>query len=61
MQHATGRPGIRPRSCTGCRHLTSVRTCKAPVAAGLLTPDEGFGIAWPPAGYGVDCKAFTPK
>lgn len=44
--------------CADCRHLSRVKTCTTPVAAGLLTAAEGFGIAWPPAGYGATCQAW---
>jgi len=35
------------RACTGCQHYSRRRTCLEPVAAGLLTVAEGFGIVWP--------------
>ncbi len=49
--------GVAQR-CADCRHLSRVKTCTNPVAAGLLTAAEGFGIAWPPAGYGATCQAW---
>lgn len=45
-------------SCADCRHLSKVKTCTNPVAAGLLTEAQGFGIVWPPAGYGAACQAW---
>lgn len=47
------------RTCTGCEHFGRHRTCPAPVAAGLLTEAQGFGIAWPPEGHGAGCAAFS--
>jgi len=52
------RPRIRQRSCTDCRHLSRVKTCTAPVAAGLLPT---FGIVWPPAAHAASCAAFSGK
>ena len=49
------------RQCVDCEHLTRRRTCLEPVAAGLLTQAEGFGIAWPPEGHGAVCAAFSGK
>ena len=49
------------QSCTGCRHFGRRRTCLDPVAAGLLTQAQGFGIAWPPEGHGAGCDAFNDK
>jgi len=48
-------------TCGGCLHLLLHGTCGAPVAAGLLTEAEGFGIVWPPEGYGAGCPAFVGK
>ena len=45
----------------GCLHLLRRGTCGEPVAAGLLTTEEGFGIVWPPAGFGADCPAWMPR
>jgi hypothetical protein len=42
-----------------CRHLSKPRTCMEPVAAGLLTRADGFGIVWPILVYGTTCPAFT--
>ena len=46
------------RTCADCRHRLPHGTCGEPVAAGLA---QNFAIAWPPAGYGASCAAFTPK
>ena len=49
------------RRCIDCQHLTRANTCGEPVAAGLLTGEEGFGIVWPPKGHGAACPAFTGR
>lgn len=49
------------RSCGDCEHLLQRGTCAEPVAAGLLTAQEGSGIVWPPDGHDVTCGAFTGK
>lgn len=54
-------PRIRPRSCASCEHMSRVKSCRAPVAADLLTKAEGFGIVWPPEGHGAVCTAFRGK
>ncbi len=59
--HADDHHAVVGQKCVDCRHLTRVNTCCEPVAAGLLTEDEGFGIAWPAEGHGVACPAFTGK
>jgi len=46
-------------TCGDCLHLLRRGTCGEPAAAGLLTGEEGFGIAWPPEGHGAACPAFT--
>jgi hypothetical protein len=48
-------------TCAGCLHLLRRGTCGEPVAAGLLTAEEGFGIVWPPEGHGAACPAFIGK
>ena len=48
-------------SCAGCRHFGRRRTCLEPVAAGLLTEAQGFGIVWPPEGQGAGCVAFSGR
>ena len=48
-------------TCGNCLHLLRRGTCGVPVAAGLLTAEEGFGIVWPTEGHGADCAAFDPK
>ena len=53
------RAGIN--ACAGCLHLLRRGTCGEPVAAGLLTAEEGFGIVWPPEGHGAACPAFIGK
>jgi hypothetical protein len=47
--------------CTECRHHGQRKTCLAPLAAGLLTVEGGFGIVWPPEGHGAACPAYTGK
>jgi len=44
--------------CTDCQHLLRRGTCAEPVAAGLLSAEQGSGIAWPAKGYGATCAAF---
>ena len=46
------------QTCAGCRHIGRRRTCLEPVAAGLLTQAQGFGIVWPSEGHGATCVAF---
>lgn len=46
-------------TCTDCQHLLRRGTCAEPVAAGLLTAAEGFGIVWPAQDYGAACAAFA--
>lgn len=48
-------------SCAGCRHFGRRSTCLEPVAAGLLSEAQGFGIVWPPKGYAAGCHAFSGK
>ena len=48
-------------TCADCQHLGPRDTCFEPVAAGLRTGQEGFGIVWPPEGYGATCPAFSGK
>lgn len=52
---------VAARQCVDCEHFGRRGTCGEPVAAGLLTTEEGFGIVWPPEGYGVGCPAFIGK
>ena len=47
------------RSCTNCRHRLKPGTCAEPIAAGLLTEEQGYGIVWPAQGYGAACAAFA--
>ena len=53
--------GASVNTCTDCRHLLRHGTCGEPVAAGLLTAEEGFGIVWPPERHGAKCPAFNGK
>ena len=55
------RTGASISTCTDCLHLLRRGTCDVPVAAGLLTAEEGFGILWPPEGHGAACPAFIGK
>ena len=52
--------GVAQR-CADCQHLTRASACTAPVAAGLLTAEEGYGLAWPLAGHGATCPAYSDK
>lgn len=57
-----GKPaGASVNTCGDCLHLLRRGTCGEPVAAGLLTPEEGFGIVWPSEGHGAACPAFTGR
>ena len=57
-----GKPtGASVNTCGDCLHLLRRGTCAEPVAAGLLTAKEGFGIVWPPEGHGAACPAFIGK
>ena len=53
--------GAGANTCGACLHLLRRGTCDEPVAAGLLTDEEGFGIVWPPEGHGAACPASTGK
>lgn len=53
--------GAGVNTCGDCLHLLRRGTCDEPVAAGLLTAEEGFGIVWPAEGHGAACPAFTGK
>ena len=55
------RAGASVNTCTDCLHLLRRGTCGVPVAAGLLTAEDGFGIVWPPKGHGATCLAYTGK
>jgi hypothetical protein len=60
LEDLAGKPaGARINTCGDCLHLLRRGTCGEPVAAGLLTVEEGFGIVWPIEGYGAACPAFT--
>lgn len=48
-------------ACHGCQHLLPRGTCAEPVAAGLLSATEGFGIVWPQPGHDATCPAFTKR
>ena len=52
---------VAARQCVDCEFFGRHRTCLEPVAAGLLTQAEGFGIVWPPAGHADTCAAFNGK
>lgn len=47
--------GIRPRSCTSCRHRSRYGTCLQPVEAGLA---KRFSIRWPEPGHAATCAAW---
>jgi hypothetical protein len=46
-------------ACTGCQHFGRYGTCLQPVAAGLLTEAEGFGIVWPGPTHAASCPSFN--
>lgn len=52
---------VAARQCVDCEFFGRRRTCMEPVAAGLLTETQGFGIVWPPEGHGAACPAFTGR
>jgi len=49
------------RACTDCQHFGRRRTCLEPVAAGLLTVAEGFGIVWPEPARAATCNGFAAR
>jgi hypothetical protein len=49
------------RACADCQHLGPRGTCLEPVAAGLRTEQEGFGIALPEQGQASGCAVFLSK
>ena len=49
------------RACADCQHFGPRGTCFEPVAAGLRTEQEGFGIAWPEEGQAATCTVFAAK
>ena len=49
------------QACTDCQHFGPRGTCFEPVAAGLRTKLEGFGIAWPPDDQAQSCTAFSDR
>ena len=65
----TSAPGVvsdstPTQTCARCQHLTRIRTCTEPAAAGLDPPPgqhpeaDWFGIRWPAVAYGATCSAF---
>lgn len=54
-------PVVVARTCADCQHFGPRGTCFEPVAAGLRTEQEGFGIAWPEEGQAATCTVFTAK
>ncbi len=49
------------RTCADCQHFGPRGTYFEPVAAGLRTEQEGFGIAWPDEGQATTCTVFSAK
>ena len=49
------------RSCSDCANFTRRKTCTEPVAAGLLTAAQGFGILWPEPARAATCGGFTAR
>lgn len=47
------------RCCSECANFTRRKTCTEPVAAGLLTVAQGFGIVWPEPARAATCTAFA--
>ena len=52
---------VRAQACADCQHLGPRGTCFEPVAAGLRSEQEGFGIAWPPDDHAQSCTAFGDR
>jgi len=48
-------------ACADCQHYGRHRTCAEPVAAGLLTESEGFGIVWPEPERAATCSGFAAR
>lgn len=65
LEAAANAPELAPTAagltCADCLHRLPYGTCAEPVAAGLLTAAEGFGIVWPPEDYGATCASFGGK
>ena len=62
---APEQPATTPaQTCARCQHLTRIRTCTEPAAAGLEPPPglppgaDWFGIRWPAMAYGATCRGF---
>lgn len=49
------------RTCRDCAHLLRTGACHRPEEAGIFPPGHGFGIAWPPPGHAVTCRAFEAR
>ena len=60
-QPADHQAKVERHACPDCQQLLRHGTCAEPVAAGLLTEAEGFGIVWPPAGYAETCASYSSK
>lgn len=52
---------VERRACPDCQHLLRHGTCAEPVAAGLLTEEQGFGIAWPEPAHAATCPAWVAR
>ena len=52
---------VAARHCVDCEFFGRRGTCLEPVAAGLRTEKEGFGIAWPDEGQATTCTVFSAK
>ena len=53
--------GADVSTCADCANFTRRKTCTEPVAAGLLTEAQGFGILWPDVEHAAQCVAFNAK
>ncbi len=49
------------QTCAACANRLRHGTCGDPVAAGLLSEADGFGIVWPPDNFGADCLAWKSR
>ena len=58
---ASGHDVDADRDCADCEHFGRRGTCFEPVAAGLRTKQQGFGIAWPPVGQAQRCAVYSGK
>jgi hypothetical protein len=55
------RAGASISTRADCLHLMRRGIRDVPVAAGLLTVEDEFGIVWPPESHDAACPAYTGK